>query len=93
MIMSGVTRSSSLVCDVGYYCLNGARLPCLAGSYSNTTMSTSCINCQIGYIQSYTNATLCEPCVAGRYAINNINCVDCQPGIILYYIILCIDML
>jgi len=85
------TTEAVLLCPPGFKSLSTSPLicePCAPGSYSNMTMSTSCILCAAGERSVATSriiepggATVCEACDAGFYSrVGSSECQGCSAG-------------
>lgn len=80
-----------LTCQTGYYCIDGAMLPCPAGTFRGDQTDDSvsaCVGCPLGRFRNRdkgTSADTCAKCPIGKYA--NIfggtsveSCIRCPAG-------------
>jgi len=70
-------------CPAGFYTpIEGSEfcLPCLPGTFSNTTMADSCVPCEAGTTAN-SGATVCYPCGFGEMSGEGEHpCTVCPPG-------------
>ena len=67
-----------VVCEPGYFCSNGERQSCSAGTYSQDLGASECLLCDIGYYAENSGATECDACPQGTYSNEERTaCVPC----------------
>jgi hypothetical protein len=83
-------RVGQKLCEAGYYCQRGIRLPCASGASTNGSVSCGncppategiqgkCSSCTVGKVSP--SGAPCELCAKGRYALDKIICDLCGPG-------------
>lgn len=74
---------TALSCLVGQFTNSTpACQDCVAGTYSNTTVTSSCTSCALGYVAATGGASACVACTAGRTAnvTGMSGCLDCTAG-------------
>ena len=58
-------------CDIGYYCVNGSRMPCTYNTFSNISGKSSCSTCITGtYVVNSSASTICYDCLPGYFCLN-----------------------
>jgi hypothetical protein len=85
---SDALHTSQRLCPVGFYCVDGARTPCAAGSYGTLpkqfaqSACTSCTMGSYGAVPGLSNATSCLSCPVGSIATasGNAFCHWCPPN-------------
>lgn len=65
-------------CEPGYFCSNGERQSCSAGTFSSNSGASECLPCETGYYAENSGATECDACPQGTYSNEERTaCVPC----------------
>jgi len=73
------TRTGQAECEAGYYCVDGVKTCCPAGTYQPDTGQTSCLAASPGHYVSTTCATSQTCCPANTYqpSSGQTSCISC----------------
>jgi len=86
---SPTTRTSQVICEVGFACIGGVKASCgVSDQFADEVGLAACkraslcgVGMRINTPNTATSDTVCEDCAAGRYSIGGTaDCTECESG-------------